>query len=217
MDTFIVTHLKSGDTLYLDMSYNRNHINFCTRNNHISFDNKILIDFRDGKYAFFDGRYCINCGRVYVDRNYYAGKINNQETHDINIDCVLQDGSLLSDTYETNASSHSAYKHFPERAEQSILNKHGYNVGQTDDLPDWKRQEILKDIIDSGELSQGYICSHLKYLIKINGQKKANWLAVQKWKRDLEFVQNIKRIPTLTLEDFMNMSEDDQTDDNLPF
>ena len=207
MRTFVVTHLEPGDTLYLDMS---NH--YCTRNNHTTTERKLLIDFHGGKSFFFDGRYCCNCNRVYVDRNYYADTINTAGKHNLNVEIVCSDGSLLSEA-EDEPSYEFASKDFPDRAEQSLLNKRGYNVGQTDDLPDWKRQEILRDIIDSGELTQGYICSHLKYLIKINGKKDANWLAVQKWQRDLDFVQNLGST-IMTLEDLMALEVED---DELPF
>lgn len=207
MRTFVVTHLEQGDTLYLDMS---NH--YCTRNNHTTTERKLLIDFHGGKSFFFDGRYCCNCNRVYVDRNYYADTINTAGNHNLNIEIVCSDGSLLSEA-EDEPSYTFASKDFPDRAEQSLLNKRGYNVGQIDDLPDWKRQEILRDIIDSGELTQGYVCSHLKYLIKINGKKDANWLAVQKWQRDLEFVQSLGS-SKMTLEEFLALEVED---DELPF
>ena len=207
MQTFVVTHLECGDTLYLDMSNN-----FCERCHHTTTERKLWIDFHSGKSFFFDGRYCYNCNRTYVDRNYYAETINPQGKHNLNIEIVLPDGTLLSEAKDEPSHTYDN-KDFPERAAQSLLNKRGYNVGQTDDLPDWKRQEILKDIIDSGELSQGYICSHLKYLIKINGKKDANWLALEKWQRDLDFVQNLGSTK-LTLEDLLSMEFED---DEMPF
>lgn len=215
MDTFIVTHLECGDTLYLDTSYGFQ-TNYCTRNHHTSFERKLLIDFRDGKSYFFDGRYCLECGRAYVARNYYASTINPKGTHDLTIDIVLQDGSLLSDETKSNVPLLTR-DDFAERAERSLLNKYGYNVGQTDNLSDKERQDILKGIIDRGELSPGYICSHIRYLIKINGKRDTNWLAVQKWKRDLEYVQSLNKRREYTLEDFLRMAKDDTKDDELPF
>ena len=215
MNTFIVTQLEPGDTLYLDMSYGFP-TNFCTRNNHTSHERKLLVNFHDGKSYFFDGRYCINCCRAYVSRNYYASTINTTGKHDLHTEIVLQDGTFLSDIGKTTQNA-VEQKDYPERASRSLLNKRGYNVGQTDDLPDWKRQEILKDIIDSGELTQGYVCSHLKYLIKINGRSKTNWLAVQKWTRDLEFVQSLKHHKKISVADFLKLTSSELDDNELPF
>ena len=214
MNTFLVTHLESDDTLYLDMSYKQG-VNFCTRNKHTVFERKLLIDFRNGTSFFFDGRHCVDCNRIYVERNYYADTINTSGEHDLNIEIVLPNGTLLSDAKDESQPLHPK-KEFPERAERSLLNKRGYNVGLTDNLSDRERQEILKGIIESGELTQGYICSHLKYLIKINGKKYANWFAVQKWKRDLEYVQQLKpQKKTMTLEEFLNI-DTKEIDDELP-
>ena len=46
---------------------------------------------------------------------------------------------------------------------------------------------IIKECIDENILSQSEIVSFLEYLIEFNGSKRENWLAVQKWERDLEF------------------------------
>lgn len=216
MNTFIVTHLERGDTLCLDMSYKQG-VNFCTRNEHTVFERKLWIDFRNGKSIFFDGRYCLDCNRIYVERNYYAGTINTAGEHDLNIEIVLPNGSLLSDVKDEPPIVHRK-KEFPERAARSLLNKRGYNVGLTDNLSDRERQEILKDIIESGELTQGYVCSHLKYLIKINGKKEANWFAVQKWERDLEYVRLLKpEKKTMTVEDILRGITNEIDDDELPF
>ena len=54
-------------------------------------------------------------------------------------------------------------------------------------LSDTQRQAIIKECIDENILSQSEIVSFLEYLIEFNGSKRENWLAVQKWERDLEF------------------------------
>lgn len=79
----------------------------------------------------------------------------------------------------------------PERAQESKLKKHGYSVAWDSPLSNKKRQELLKDLIETGKVSKGYVISYLKHNIQINGKKESNEFAVSKWKDDLEFVYNL--------------------------
>lgn len=79
----------------------------------------------------------------------------------------------------------------PERADESKLKKLGYSVSQNNGMSDYQRQRLLKSLIEKNEISKGYVISHLKYMIKINGKKEANYMAVEKWKRDLQYVLNL--------------------------
>ena len=88
-----------------------------------------------------------------------------------------------SDLFYTNT--------YPERAERSKLYELGYSVSQEGGLSDRYRQDLLESIIRSGQMTKGHIISHLYHLIKINGQKGTNDIAVAKWKRDLEFVRKL--------------------------
>ena len=79
----------------------------------------------------------------------------------------------------------------PERNIESRLIKYGYSVSQNSRLSNAARQDLLRRIIASKEVSKGYIISHLKHLIAINGKKESNHIALQKWKSDLEYVLNL--------------------------
>lgn len=76
----------------------------------------------------------------------------------------------------------------PERSDESKLVKYGYSVSQNSRLNNAQRQDLLRRIIASKEVSKGYIVSYLKHMIAINGKKESNFVALQKWKSDLDYV-----------------------------
>lgn len=76
----------------------------------------------------------------------------------------------------------------PERNDESRLVKYGYSVSQNSRLSNAERQDLLRRIIESKEVSKGYIISYLKHMIAINGKKESNYIALQKWENDLEYV-----------------------------
>jgi hypothetical protein len=76
----------------------------------------------------------------------------------------------------------------PERNEESRLMKYGYSVGQNSRFTDAERQDLLRWLIESKKVSKGYVISHLKHMIAINGKKESNYIALKKWKSDLDFV-----------------------------
>ncbi|MBQ8783543.1 MAG: hypothetical protein IJZ57_07215 [Clostridia bacterium] len=79
----------------------------------------------------------------------------------------------------------------PERAEESRLKKYGYSVAWNSDMTTKQRQALLKELIETGKESKGYIISYLKHNIQINGKKKTNEFALKKWQEDLDFVYSL--------------------------
>lgn len=79
----------------------------------------------------------------------------------------------------------------PERNDESKLVKYGYSVSQNSSLSTTARQNLLKRLIESKEVSKGYIVSYLKHMIAINGKKESNYIALHKWESDLEFVKRL--------------------------
>lgn len=77
--------------------------------------------------------------------------------------------------------------------EKSIIAEYGYTVAQKYMLSDKARQEILKIIINDNVLSNYQICTHLEWLIKYNGNNDNMKYAVEKWERDIDFLQNYKK------------------------
>lgn len=80
---------------------------------------------------------------------------------------------------------------FTDRASESKLKKYGYSVAWDSSLSNKKRQDLLKLLIETGEVSKAYVISYLKHNIQINGKKKSNEFAVLKWQDDLDFIQRL--------------------------
>ncbi|MEE1060846.1 MAG: hypothetical protein UH080_03350 [Ruminococcus sp.] len=87
-----------------------------------------------------------------------------------------------------NDISHNNTLTFPERAQESKLKKYGYSVAKDSLLNNKERQALLKELIDKGKVSKGYVIGCLKHNIQINGKKANNEFAVAKWKDDLDFI-----------------------------
>lgn len=78
-----------------------------------------------------------------------------------------------------------------ERADESKLRKWGYSVAQNSSMTDVERRELLKELIERKVVTKGYLISYLKYMIRINGKKESNYIALTKWQGDLEYIQNL--------------------------
>ena len=76
----------------------------------------------------------------------------------------------------------------PERNEESRLVKYGYSVGQNSRFTDAERQDLLRWLIESKKVSKGYVISYLKHMIAINGKKESNYIALKRWKSDLDYI-----------------------------
>ena len=88
-------------------------------------------------------------------------------------------------------NNHEKSTEFSDRASESKLKKYGYSVAWNSSLSNKKRQELLKLLIETGEVSKAYVISYLKHNIQINGKKESNEFAVLKWQDDLDFIQRL--------------------------
>ncbi len=80
-----------------------------------------------------------------------------------------------------------------DMAEESPLKLCGYNVSQTRGLTSGTRQYLLAKIIHDEIMPKLDVIHYLEHFIKMNGAKKENALALQKWKDDLEFVHKYNK------------------------
>ena len=78
-------------------------------------------------------------------------------------------------------------------AEESPLHLCGYNVNQQDNYSREERRFIISKIIDRGIMSKLEVINYLEYFISHNGQQSRNWLALAKWKEDLQFTRRYQR------------------------
>ena len=75
-----------------------------------------------------------------------------------------------------------------DMALESPLKLCGYNVSQTEGLSTTTRQFILSKIIHDGIMSKLDVIHYLEHFITLNGSKKENNAALEKWREDLGFV-----------------------------
>lgn len=73
---------------------------------------------------------------------------------------------------------------------ESPLKLSGYNVGQKEGLTTRERHYILAKIVYDGIMSKGDVIRYLSYFIRMNGARRGNELAVEKWQSDLEFIES---------------------------
>jgi hypothetical protein len=73
-------------------------------------------------------------------------------------------------------------------AEVSRLRKHGYSVSKSDGMTKKQRQDLLRLLIETGEVEQSYVINYLNYMIKLNEPIANKQHAVACWRMDLDFV-----------------------------
>lgn len=80
-----------------------------------------------------------------------------------------------------------------EMASESPLKLCGYNVSQAEGLSATTRQFLLAKIIHDGIMSKVDVIHYLERFINMQGAKKENALALEKWCEDLDFVHKYNK------------------------
>jgi len=80
-----------------------------------------------------------------------------------------------------------------DMASESPLKLCGYNVSQAEGLSATTRQFLLAKIIHDGIMSKLDVIHYLEHFINMNGAKKENALALEKWCDDLDFVHKYNK------------------------
>lgn len=170
--------LDENDILYVMGDGDR-----CRNNNHLLFSSLITLKLINGKSIQVKGQYCFTCHQVQISRNTCA---QHREYHNLMLSKLFMKGidDSLFDEEDYKGTQ-------TERAEVSKLKMYGYTVSQNSRLTNAERQDKLRRLIVSKELSKGYIISYLQHMIQINGKKESNNIAVKKWKSDLEYVMKL--------------------------
>ena len=182
MKPFMTLHVGKHDTLYVIVDGDK-----CRQNSHLLIPVTFDVELSSGKSLQMEGHYCFTCRQNQVSRNLFA---ENRDFHNQILARYLLKG--LEDVICEPMPAFD-YADFPkrERAAESILKKYGYSVGRDSNLSDAERQEKLQMIIEKKKASKGYVIALLESNIRINGKKESNYCALQKWKRDLEFVKKL--------------------------
>ena len=80
-----------------------------------------------------------------------------------------------------------------DMASESPLKLCGYNVSQAEGLSPTTRQFLLAKIIHDGIMTKLDVIHYLEHFINMNGAKKENVLALEKWCDDLDFVHKYNK------------------------
>lgn len=80
-----------------------------------------------------------------------------------------------------------------DMASESPLKLCGYNVSQAEGLSATTRQYLLAKIIHDGIMTKLDVIHYLEHFINMNGAKKENVLALEKWCEDLDFVHKYNK------------------------
>ena len=172
--------ISDDDTLYIIVDGDK-----CRKSQHKLYQGTWRIKYQH-QIVEAEGQYCQTCHQAQIRRNLYAGLY--QEYGKPCCNTILK--GLEDVVFEEPQTNYPDYldTEFKERASESKLRKLGYSVSSTSGTSDRQRQNLLKDAIEIGAVSRGYVISYLSHMIKINGQKASNEYACIKWKSDLDFV-----------------------------
>lgn len=120
-------------------------------------------------------KYCRNCNAYYISFAEYEK--------------VTQNGRILCRVVSKKEYNQFIKNRlFVDLDFQSILSIVGYTVSAGAGLTDKCRQEILKRAIETGVFSKNKAINHISFLIKLNEGKVTMQQAVEKWKKDREYL-----------------------------
>ena len=166
------------DTLYVIVDGDK-----CKKNNHIVLPMQLDVELNKKTPLHLPGQFCYSCHQAQVARQVWAE--NATYHHDVLAEVVLKG---LDDIPMVDEEPEYINYEYPDRAEESRLKKYGYSVSENSRYTTPERQDLLRRIIASKEVSKGYVISYLRHMIQINGKKESNHIALKKWESDLDYV-----------------------------
>ena len=110
---------------------------------------------------------------------------------DTDLEKVRKEGVLLCRIIEQDIFYKAGTNAF-NLSSESLLKQFGYNVSEKDNLSDSQRQNILALLIDHEILTKAQIDKYLRFFIHSKKNNPIYENAVNKWRSDLEFVDNYK-------------------------
>ena len=132
----------------------------------------------NSKKYVFDAEYCPTCDKYMLSRDELKRYVKLYHSFPVKT-------RPFSSTEESNESErYSGYN------EQSKLRMLGYTVSSAEDLPAWKRREILQYAIESGIMTRSEIQRFLTSLIEERKNRPNMENAIEKWKDDLNYIEN---------------------------
>ena len=74
---------------------------------------------------------------------------------------------------------------------ESVLRQEGYTVSQREGLSDYERHQILNSVLSRGLMAKRAIVEHIETQIALRRYSSTYREAVEKWRRDLEYLENL--------------------------
>ena len=135
-----------------------------------------VVSTSQGKNAILNINHCKNCGLFFISYDEFQHYRSMYHTMLCNFRFI--DGETM--------------RPFKRKlADESVLHIAGYNVNADEDVPEEERHYILERLIHDRILRKDEIITRLNDFIRVNGAQAKNYLAVEKWEADLEFVRSI--------------------------
>ena len=162
----------AGATLYI---YKGNIL--CHKNNHPLVPATAIIHDELDRELELDVEYCPVCNRYMLS---YTSYEQYRERH----------GLLIGKLKMISLNSFGGEF---DMASESPLKLCGYNVSQAQGLSASTRQFLLAKIIHDDIMKKTEVIHYLEHFINMNGAKKENALALEKWCEDLDFVHSYNK------------------------
>lgn len=149
----------------------------CQRNLHNIIPATAVLTGQNNYDIKLSVNYCLDCNRFFINyisyeayRKKYGVLIGNIVMEDEN-KTVFGDALL---------------------ADASPLKLCGYSVNQQDNYSRETRRFIIEQIIQRGIMTKSDVIRYLEYFISMNGRKRGNEIALDKWKEDLAFTHTVE-------------------------
>lgn len=148
----------------------------CKRDNHKVIAATGLLAGRRNSNAKININYCPQCNKCFISYDEYQ---RYRKQYKILVGNIRLVGSS-SKTSELDL------------AEESLLHLCGYSVAQAAGLTVADRRGILQYMMEYGIMEKPYIIDYLNFYIRTNRNNSNQWVAVQKWNDDLEWVRQYR-------------------------
>jgi len=152
----------------------------CSKNGHSLHTIKVEDDFYDfSKHKkvkrCFTIRRCAHCMQYQIQFDDYIEILHQYGALNCEVVFIGENGKINTSGFN----------------DASVFKANGYSVSQTDGLSRELRQAVLKRMIENKKVTKYETIQFLRNRIAINGSKAENFIAVKKWREDLEFVKNL--------------------------
>lgn len=164
-----IYRFKDSDTLFVFCGPDT-----CKEAGHLLSDIRVEFSFYEKPDKQYTIKRCSHCMRFQISLQDLTAMF---ESYGVPRGKIVYDNDINSD--------------FSDFAEASIFYDMGYTVSQSVGLTAVKRQKILKYAIDTGKASKYQVLNFLRQRMTINGAKFGNEIALQKWKEDYAYIQNL--------------------------